>query len=303
MKRNTHPLAPRNWPLWLAFGLLRLVIFLPHAQIMTIGRWLGRLLYHLVKRRVAIARINIALCFPERSPAEQEALVRAHFESAGQGLMEFGMGYWMSDRRLDRLIAYQGIEHIQHAFDRGRGVIFLSAHFTSLELSGLYLSRHARYSPMYRPHENPVIQYFVKKHRTERVAEPIAREDVRGMLRALKNNRGVWFAPDQHFDNKAAVAATFFSVEALSNPATSRFARMSGACVLPFYLLRRADNTGYLLCIEPPLQDFPGDDVLRDTQVVNDLIESWVRLAPSQYNWMHRRFKKQVDGQEWVYRL
>ena len=301
MKRNTHPLAPSNWPLWLAFGILRLTILLPYPVIMAIGRITGRIIYQLAERRVKITRINIGLCFPELNAQEQEDLVRMHFESVGMGLMEFGMGYWMPDRRLSKLIEYQGLEHIKTAFEAGKGVIFLTAHFTSLELSGLFLSWQAKYLPMYRPHENPVIQYFVKKHRSRRVAPPIPREDVRGVLKALKENRGVWFAPDQNYGHKGKIFATFFSQQAACNPATSRFAKISGASVVPYVLLRKEGDAGYKMLVEPMLKPFPTDDLIADTQQITDRMEAWIRSAPEQYNWMHRRFKTRPDGLESLY--
>lgn len=296
MKRNTHPLAPSNWPLWLAFGLLRLVVLLPYPAIMAIGRWVGRLIQRLATRRAAIARINIGLCFPELGAEGQEGLVRAHFESVGMGLMELGMGYWMSDERLRKLVEYQGLEHIQEAFAQGKGIIFLSAHFTSLELSGRYLNWHARFNPTYRAHENPVVQYFFQNYRAKRFGSPIPREDVRGMLRALKENQGIWFAPDQNFSHKGRVFARFFTQQAACNPATSRFAQITGAAVLPFCFLRKRHNAGYRMIVEPRLAPFPTGDLAADTQLITSKIEAWVKAAPEQYNWMHRRFKTRPDG-------
>jgi Kdo2-lipid IVA lauroyltransferase/acyltransferase len=296
MKRNTHPLAPGNWPLWLAFGLLRLIVLLPYPVIMAIGRLVGRLIQRQATRRTAIARINIGLCFPELSAEAQADLVRAHFEAVGMGLMELGMGYWMSDERLRQLVEYQGLEHIQEAFARGKGVIFFSAHFTSLELSGRYLNWYARYNPTYRAHENPVVQYFFSNYRAKRFGPPIPREDVRGMLRALRENQGVWFAPDQNFSHKGLVFARFFTQQAACNPAISRFAQISGAPVLPYFFFRKPHNAGYRMIVEPRLAPFPTDDLAADTQQITSHFEAWVRNAPEQYNWMHRRFKTRPDG-------
>ncbi|QFY89226.1 lipid A biosynthesis lauroyl acyltransferase [Magnetovirga frankeli] len=298
MKADTHPLAPRNWPLWLGLGLLRLAVLLPYPLIMALGGLLGRLLYRLSPRRVGIARINIDLCLPAWGEAERAALLKAHFISTGQGLMELAMAWWMNPRRLMALVELpqapteQGL--IAQAFAPGRGVIFLSAHFSSLDLSAYVLAQMAQgqvIRPMYRPHENPVIEGFFQRCRGRRYGQPLPREDVKGMLRALKANQGVWFAPDQNFGHKSKVFAPFFGQEAACNPATSRFARLSDAVVLPYVLLRKPDNQGYRVCLGPVLEDFPSDDSVADARRINARIEAWVRQAPEQYIWMHRRFK------------
>ncbi len=295
MKRNTHPLSPRNWPLWFGFGLLRVIILLPYPWIMGLGRQLGRLFYRFAKRRVHIARVNIGVCFPELTETEREALVKANFESTGMGLMEVGMGWWMGTRRMKGLVEVEGADHIATAYAQNKGVIFLTAHFSALEMSGRILSWYADFIPMYRPHENPVVEYFVRTYRTKRVALPIPREDVRRMIRTLKENRGVWFAPDQYYGDKGAEQVHFFGIPTKTNPATARFAKMTGALVIPYVLLRKPNNRGYLMQVDPPLADYPTGDMAADAQRINDRFEDWARMEPSQYNWMHRRFKDKAN--------
>ena len=69
----------------------------------------------------------------------------------------------------------------------------------------------------------------------------------------------------------------------------------TGAKVVPFLAVRRPDGSGYRLVIEPPLEDFPTDDVIADTQRINDVIERWVREYPEQYLWIHRRFRSRPN--------
>ncbi len=274
---------------------------LPYPQIMWLGKSLGLLLFRLSKRRVGIARANLELCFPQLDEARREQLVREHFISSGKSLMEVAMAWWMPPTRLDELIELAGHEQIDRAFARGKGVIFLSAHFSALELGGRALRLLTDFRPMYRPHENPVVERFFHHSRARRFGEPLRRDDVKGMLRSLAQNQGVWFAPDQNFSRKSRVFAPFFGQPAATNPATSRFARISGAVVLPYVLLRKADGSGYRVLLGPELDDFPSADPERDATAINRQIEHWVRLAPEQYYWMHRRFKTRPDGMASVY--
>jgi KDO2-lipid IV(A) lauroyltransferase len=110
------------------------------------------------------------------------------------------------------------------------------------------------------------------------------------MIRTLRANQGVWFAPDQNYGLKNSVFADFFGVAAATNTSTSRFAELTGASVVPFVVLRRPQG-GYRMRIEPALKDFPTADPLKDTVRLNAILERWAREAPEQYNWLHRRFK------------
>jgi KDO2-lipid IV(A) lauroyltransferase len=82
-----------------------------------------------------------------------------------------------------------------------------------------------------------------------------------------------------------------FGIPAATNTLTSRLARTTGAPVLPYFLRRLPGTQGYRAVIHPPLEDFPSDDAVADTERLNHLIEAQVRLVPEQYLWIHRRFK------------
>ena len=284
--------APRHWPSWIAIGLLRLLVLLPWPLLMTAGEGIGRLIKLFSARRVKIADINLQMCYPQMSSAERKRLIGENFAAMGKGLMEIGMGWWWSHERVEkRLLGIEGEENLPP--QDGRGTIFLTAHFSTLELSGRYLGHRCPSYAMYRPNENPVIQAMLERHRARMILGVIARNDVRAMIRALKAGEGVWFAPDQNYARKGKVFADFMGVPAATHTATSRFAKTTNARVVPFVLIR--EEHGYRLRIEPELQDFPSSDVQHDTQRINDLYAQWVEQAPEQYNWIHRRFKTRPD--------
>ncbi len=283
-------LAPRYWSTWLGLGLLRLATPLPLPVLIWLGAWLGRLVRYLPVGFVRIARRNLELCLPQLSTAEREQLLTRHFASIGIALFETGLAWWASDQRMQQLTDVEGLEHLQTARAQGRGVILLSAHFTTLEIGARALAARMPLNVMYRPTSNEVMGRFLARNRALRTRRAIRRDDVRTLVTALKANEPVWYAPDQSYRNKAAQMVPFFGIPCATNTATSRLARMTGAAVLPYFPERLA-NGRYRMVILPPLDDFPSDDAIADATRFHQLIEDHVRKAPAQYLWIHRRFK------------
>jgi len=293
-KRRKHsPYSPAVWPSWIALGLLWLASrLLPYRSALAIGRGLGRLIHRLSPRRRHIASVNLAICFPQLSEAERAERLRDHFDSLGIGMLMMGFAWWAGDEKLRPLVEIEGLEHLQQSLARGRGVILLSAHFTDLEMTGRLLSLFQRFAVMYRPHENPAIEWAFSRNRRERFEAAIPRNDVRQVVRTLKQNLPVWYAPDQSFKGRNSLLVPFFGEPAATNTATSRLARISGADVILFSGFRKPDDSGYRLILHPPLSDFPGGDEREDAIRINGLIEQAIGYAPAQYLWIHRRFKK-----------
>ena len=140
---HTHPYSIRYWPTWAAIAVLWCLSHLPFAWQLAIGRCIGRTFHRLAARRRAIAAVNLSMCFPELSDGEREKILAEQFISMGIGVLEMAMSWWASARRLKRLARIEGLEHLHAALDSGKGVILLSAHFTTLEMGGRLLALHA----------------------------------------------------------------------------------------------------------------------------------------------------------------
>ena len=286
-----HLLKPRYWTTWLALGVLRLFEPLPFPILIGLGRVIGKLLAALPLSFVRIARRNLELCFPDKSADERQAILRKHFESVGIGLFETALSWWSSDERIRKLGTLTGQEHLDAALARGRGVILLSAHFTTLEIGARSLTARGPTNVMYRPTSNLVLERFLGRNRSKHAKRAIPRDDVRTLITALKNNEAVWYAPDQAYRKKGAEMVPFFGIPAATNTATSRLARMTSAAVLPYFVERLPGSKGYQLTIMPALDNFPSDNPAEDAQRFNELIEAHAHHVPAQYLWIHRRFK------------
>lgn len=285
-------------------GILWLCAQLPFSVQGAIGRFCGRCLFHIARRRRHIAEVNLRLCFPELTPAERAHLLREHFVALGLGLIEVGIGWWTPRRRLLRLGKVTGAEHAVSILAQGRGVLLLGAHYTTLEISAALLAclSQVRFSIVYRPHENPLLEYLFQRQRARSAEQAIARDDMKGMVRALRAGQVVWFAPDQNYGHKHSLFSPFFGVAAATNTATRRLAKLTGAAVVPFASRRQPGTlAGYEVELFPALQDFPSDDVQQDTDRLNDMLAAQIRRAPEQYFWIHRRFKDRPAGEGDVY--
>jgi len=284
-------LAPRYWPTWVGLALLRLLVLLPFAVMLALGELLGAVTRLLARRFVKVARRNIELCFPELDREARERLLDRHFASLGIALLEIPLAWWCSPQRLARLVRIEGREHLEAARARGRGVILLTAHFTPIELAGRTLASITRVGFLFRPTRNEVLAYALDRYRTGYGGYPIPRDDIRAFIGALRRGECVWYAPDQSYRRKGAEMVPMFGIPAATNTLTSRLAGTTGAAVLPYFIQRLPGTQGYRAVIHPPLENFPSDSAVADTERFNHLIEAQVRLVPEQYLWIHRRFK------------
>lgn len=282
---------PRFWLTWVAVGVLRLLALLPYGLIQTLGPAVGRLYVLAMPGRKVIARTNIDLCFPDRSPEWRKQLLKDSFDSLGKTLLEAPLAWWAPTRRVAKLAHIHGMENLQAALARGKGVLLLTAHLNSPEFGGRLLVNEQSFVAMYRPSNNPVIDRMISRARLRWLPQIITRHNVRGVIRALKEGKAVWYAVDQNAGRRESVFAEFFGIPASTNPATARLARLSGALVVPFRAVRREDGKGHDIFLEAPWEDFPSGDLVADTRRVNDLVERWVRETPEQYMWIHRRFR------------
>lgn len=274
----------------------------PVRSQLAIGRRIGRLAWRFSHYRRHIVRTNLDFCFPEKSEAERLELERESFESFGMGLTELGMAWWTPHHRLQHLARIEGMEHLEVAQARGKGVLLVAAHMTCLEICAYLLQQRVETGFSFREQKNPLLDLAVRRSRERRAGALAPRNDPRSMVRLLKQNHILWFAPDQDYGVRHSRFVPFFDISAATITSLSRIAAMSGAAVVPFQNTRLPDGQGYRLRFEPALEGFPGADLEQDARRINALLEGWIRQDPAQYLWTHRRFKTRPPGQLKFYR-
>jgi len=293
--------TPRYWPAWLGMAVLRVICLLPHRAALAIGRTLGHLVERIANERRAIVRRNIELCFPELTTTDRDALATRHFEALGMSLIEMGIGRWASDATHLRLGRLAGQEHLQKALETGKGIILLSAHFTTLEISGRVMALSIPpYDAVFRKNSSEFMTELQRTGRERSAEATIEKRDIKKMVRSLRKGRVVWYAPDQSYDRKGSEVIPFFGVPSMHATATSTLARLGDAVVVP-YFPRRLDDGSYVFQILPPLENFPSDDAIEDTKRYVRVLEEHIRSCPEQYFWLHRKFKNLPEGYDDYY--
>lgn len=279
----------------LLVGLVWLLSWLPFRAISALGWVLGSLIAALPTSRRHIGEVNLRLCLPELSEADRRHLLRRHFVAMVQMLLEYGYGWFASRERLKRLVRIQGLEHLRAL--EGRNVILMMPHFTGLDLAGLRISMETPVVSIYSRQKNAWLDEFFRTRRL-RLGTGIIfsrQQGTRAVIRALRDGYRLYYLPDQDFGRRDSVFVPFFGVPAATIGGLSRMAAVTQAVVLPCYPRREAD--GYTLVIEPPMDNFPSNDIVADATRMNAVIEAQARRQLHQYFWLHKRFKSRPPGE------
>jgi len=277
-------------------------VYLPFRWQVAIGKKFGRFLGLVLRKKSRIALRNLEICFPELTDAERARLRDRHFEALGVSLAEFGLAWYAPIGHLRKLIRVEGRENLERARQKGNGVILYVAHFTCLEIGVSILEDLGpRCSAMYTPQGNAMIDTMIRRGRRRTVKELIPKDNVRVLLRSLRNNATVIYLPDHANVGSRSALLPFFGEPALTTTATSKLAKLSGATVLAYFFRRLPDDSGYVVNIAPPLPNFPSDDPVHDTRRLVAQLEDYIRIAPEQYVWTYRRFKGRPSSYPDIY--
>lgn len=265
---------------------------------MRMGQLLGLLSFYFARSRRHVCEVNLRLCFPELSKAEHRRLVKKTFISNGIGLIEVAISWFRDPEDYRQRTTVSGLENLEAALAKGRGVLLLCAHFTTLEFGGFLFTLFQQMDVTYRPNKNPLFQAVMFRGRKRHYTNVFDRKDVRGAMRSLKAGHILWYAPDQDYGAKHSVFVPFFGNQAATITATSRFAKVNNSAVVFFSHYRNEDNSGYHLDFSPALENYPSGDDEADAITTNKLVEAAIRKQPDQYLWLHKRFKTQAAGKD-----
>jgi KDO2-lipid IV(A) lauroyltransferase len=294
-------LHPSLIPAWLGVGVLWLLHWLPLSLQAGIGNALGWLLARLPGKRRHIVATNLALCFPDTPESERKRWLQQTFQASMRAVLEHGLLWWGSEARLRRLIR---IDNPEAALGDGvRPVIWLAPHFVGLDMGGARLAMDHHAASLYAPAKDPVGNKMMF-HGRSRFIPPVLiskRDGIKPVLKTIKDGRPFYYLPDQDHGRLNAVFVPFFGIPAATVSALPRLAKLTGAQIVPVITRQLPGGRGYRVRFYPPWDNFPSDDLEADVARMNAFIEDRVREMPTQYLWLHRRFKTRPQGEPSLY--
>ena len=287
-------LLPKFWPTWIGACLLYLITWLPFFMIKGLGKFVGWCFLKLAPKRIAIARRNLELTFPEWSKEEVERVFKANVERTGMALFETAMGWWWPAWRVQRHMEFEGTEHVEAALAQGKGVFGLAIHNVNLEFCCRGIAFFHPSIAFYRKHNNPLMDYFQYHGRNRGNKYMIHKRNSKALIQAMNEGELCLYLPDQDYGAGQSIFVPFGGVEkAATTTATLMFKSRTDA--VPILLAPVYTKKGYKIIF------FPAIDYLADTNKekaltrLNADILDLVKMQPESYLWMHKRYKTRPE--------
>ncbi|MFX1682162.1 lipid A biosynthesis acyltransferase [Mitsuaria sp. CC2] len=284
-------------------SLLWLLHWLPLRWLAALGWGLGGLLHRVAGSRRRVALRNVELCFPEKPLAEREALVREHFGWLGRSLLERGLLWYASDRRLLRLMRIEGNIKLSEQVDRP--VMWLMPHFVGLDWIGpaLMLNQARPGASIYQRQSNALFDDALRRARSRFGTTKLVdrHEGVRSVLRAIRDGYSFLNLPDMDFGPKDSAFIPFFGVPANTLLAPAKIAQTMRMVVQPVIVTMLPKGEGIVVRAHEPLEGYPSGDMEADANHFHRWLEDRIREHPAQYFWVHKRFKTRPPGEASLY--
>jgi KDO2-lipid IV(A) lauroyltransferase len=267
-------------------------IILPNRVVYTLGALLGLIWYYLIPIRRQVANDNIlqALGLPSGK------IARATYIQLARSALEILRLGILTREKVQRLVEFQGEEHLQQALENGKGAIVVTAHFGNFDL--LACASSLMGYPLHvvsRVQKSKGINRFWMSIRARTGLKFISVKDSAFRIhRLLRQNQIIGMVVDQHMPPKRGIVVPFFNRPASTTHAPAILALQTGTPLIPA-TIHRLPAGRHRVIIEPPIainrentRDF---EITRLTTQINSWLEEKIRQSPEHWLWIHRRWK------------
>ena len=284
-------------PFFLAMGFFRL---LGIDGASAVGGFIGRQIFYRIRPVMDRARENLRAAYPDMQPAEMENIIREMCDNLGRTVAEYPHLDKLTITGTNPRLQVSGKEFADAAIARGKGMMFISGHFANWEAMPVTATQLGYEGGLvYRPPNNPYVDRYISRMRASagpKVQIGKGAQGTRKIFTMLRRGLCVLLLVDQKTEQ--GVMAPFFGRPAPTTPAPAALALKLGSILLPASN-ERLGGARFRLKVHPPIEYTPtGDhdaDVLALTVKINAAIEAAVRAKPSQWLWIHRRWKTARD--------
>jgi KDO2-lipid IV(A) lauroyltransferase len=280
-------------------AVLRLVALmgrLPLPVLRALGTVMGWALYGLVSSRRRVVQTNLKLCFPHLSEREVKQQALQVFVNFCQSWLDRGwLWHGSPDIARQRLRLCGAVGEL----DGDKPTVIFAPHFMGLDAGWTALTQQLprRFATIYTDQANKISDAWIlqgrKRFGQARLFGRI--EGVKPILEGLKKGEPLYLLPDMNFGPEESVFVPFYGVQAATVPSLARFAKLGRAKVIP--VLSRMTAKGYDIEVLPAWTGFPSGDVLADTALMNARLQTYIDTMPTQYYWVHKRFKDRPAGE------
>lgn len=270
---------------------------LPRSVILAMGGWLGVLVFWLAPQQRELACEHLRCSLTLADERQIKAIAKRCFENLGKTVVEFMQFPRLDKKQIQQYVTFEGTEHVEQALAHGKGAIILTGHFGNWELLAASISTTiAPLTPFVRELRSPRLNALVSSYREKAGYATIDRDTgMRHALRCLKRNELLGIVADVD-TTVSGVFVDFFGKHAYTPYSPVAIALKTGAAILPTFMIRQSDGS-HRAIIEPPLTlkrtHAKEKDLVINTQKFTKIIESYIRRYPTQWIWMHRRWKTQ----------
>lgn len=288
--------------LWLTETLTVLFVVLPLGILprrlsLKVGKFLGVFLFIISKnrRRIALKNIEIAQRGGLQLPTAPKETACMHFMALGRSFAELSM-LLLGRRSIMSDIAFEGIENYKEAKLKGKGILFITGHCGNWELLPIATSwRGFTLSIVARPLNNPYLNKALEGLRSKFGNKVIYKSGaVREIIGTLKRGEDVGILIDQSVVEDEAVITEFFGEKVYSMKIPALLAIKTGAVVLPAFVNYLGKGKHRIWIGEEIKLVATGnieEDVVFNTQQFSDYIERYIKENPTEWLWIHRRWK------------
>ncbi|MGM0441601.1 MAG: lysophospholipid acyltransferase family protein [Elusimicrobiota bacterium] len=270
---------------------IAVIIILPRKVGLMVGKVLGLGTCFLATAYKERVDSNLKKAFPGKSPSQIRYLRIETYKNIGMNLVDFALLNFRSKEYWFKRIEIKNEKYLREAIQKGKGVLYVTAHTGNWELMAAYLTMkgyplNVIAREIYDKRLNSLLVNLRKKRGVKTIYRT-GRGNTRRMLSALKRGEILGVLIDQ--DTKVGgVFVNFFGRLAHTPTAVSQFARSGNTVVIPGFIYRKEDYS-HTIKLQPPRK--AGKDVKKETQEFTKIIEDFIRRHPTQWVWMHPRWK------------
>lgn len=289
--------------------LLRLLGALPRPTALRVGAGAGDLLYLLYAGGRRVAMLNLAIAFPEKSVDERARILRASLRNLGRMVAEFCHLPALTAANYTRHVSFADRAAWERQLGRAaeRGAVIVTAHFGNWEmLAYVHALLGHPITLVHRPMRNPLVDEVIDSIRSLPGTLAIKKKEAaRAAIRVLRR-KGILVIPsDQNQTFSYGVFVELFGKLACTTPGAARLAALTGAMVVPVFLVREGESDRHRVELLPEIELVDtGDrdaDAVTNTQRCSMAIETMIRRYPEQWIWFHKRWKTRPEGEPPVY--